>query len=467
MKTNYTIPQHCFVNVLIVTMMAFTALITSSCDEFIKIDPPRTDLVRPTVFADDVTANAAMVDIYFQMSVSGFASGSTNSVSLMASYSADEQVDYTNNGIYPEFNNNELSVGNLNILSIWSTAFKAIYQANSVLEGIAQSSGISSSLKLQLEGEAKFIRAYSYFYMVNLFGDVPLLLTADYNANSQSGRSPSAEVYKQIIADLVDAKTLLPDGFAFSNNQRLRANKGAAAALLARTYLYTNDWAKAETEAGSVIDNSALYSLQTDLSKLMYKNNNEAILQFYNNYYPNDNLVFAQYGSTPNPGALRDEFVNYFEAGDLRLTHWVGTISSGSQTYYFCKKYFSDDVAAEYSTLMRLAEQYLIRAESRAQLGDINGAQSDIDVIRARAGLAATPASDKASLLLAIEQERKVELFTEHGHRWLDLKRTGRVDAVMAPVKGALWQTTDALYPIPLTQIQLDVAMAEQQNPGY
>jgi starch-binding outer membrane protein, SusD/RagB family len=116
---------------------------------------------------------------------------------------------------------------------------------------------------------------------------------------------------------------------------------------------------------------------------------------------------------------------------------------------------------------MRLAEVYLIRAEARAQKEDIAGAQSDLNKIRSRAGLMDTPANDKASLLAAIEQERMVELFTEQGLRWLDLKRTERVDAVLTAVKGNTWKPTDALYPIPEQQILNDPSMAGSQNPGY
>jgi hypothetical protein len=114
-----------------------------------------------------------------------------------------------------------------------------------------------------------------------------------------------------------------------------------------------------------------------------------------------------------------------------------------------------------------LAEQYLIRAEARAQLGNVAGAQSDINSIRTRAGLTNTLATDKNSLLLAIEQERKVELFVEQAHRWLDLIRTGRADVILAPTKGSSWVSTDSLYPIPQSQITNDPGMMGAQNPGY
>jgi hypothetical protein len=114
--------------------------------------------------------------------------------------------------------------------------------------------------------------------------------------------------------------------------------------------------------------------------------------------------------------------------------------------------------------MLRLAEQYLIRAEARAQLENIPGAQEDLNAIRSRAGLPDTDADDKASLLLAIERERQAELFAEGGHRWLDLKRTNRADAVLGPLK-ADWQTPDALFPIPDAERQLNPNLT--QNDGY
>jgi hypothetical protein len=119
--------------------------------------------------------------------------------------------------------------------------------------------------------------------------------------------------------------------------------------------------------------------------------------------------------------------------------------------------------------VFRLAEQYLIRAEARAQQGNVSGSQSDLNAIRTRAGLPNTTANDKASLLTAIQHERQVEMFTEWGHRWFDLKRTGTIDAVMsviAPAKGGgAWNSNKALLPLPLGDLQADQNLT--QNPGY
>jgi hypothetical protein len=146
----------------------------------------------------------------------------------------------------------------------------------------------------------------------------------------------------------------------------------------------------------------------------------------------------------------------------------VGVDVYAGTTYYFPYKYkirTGYTPLNEYYTVLRLAEQYLIRAEARVYINDFAGAKADINTIRTRAGLSNTSASDKASLLLAIEQERRIELFVEWGHRWLDLKRTGRASAILAPLKGADWQSTDILWPIPQSQINTNPSLI--QNPGY
>jgi len=162
-----------------------------------------------------------------------------------------------------------------------------------------------------------------------------------------------------------------------------------------------------------------------------------------------------------------------FETGDQRKVHWVKSVtpSPGTNTYYYAFKYkigYTNTPTQEYPMILRVAEQYLIRAEARTQQGNISGAQSDLNFVRKRAGLSNTTASDQTSLRAAIMQERRVELFTEWGNRWLDLKRSGTVDAVMGPTcsqKGGTWDSRWQWYPIPLNDIQYGVNIA--QNSGY
>ncbi len=103
-----------------------------------------------------------------------------------------------------------------------------------------------------------------------------------------------------------------------------------------------------------------------------------------------------------------------------------------------------------------MAEQYLIRAEAKAQLGDLNGSLVDLNIIRHRAGLDDFSSAVKDDIVGAILKERRIELFTEWGHRWLDIKRSPQMNATMstsAEHKGGAWQDTDRFYPIPFDDI--------------
>src|SRR5690606_34940810 len=96
--------------------------------------------------------------------------------------------------------------------------------------------------RAKLLGEALFVRAFCYFYLVNLFGEVPLALTSDYRTNNALPRAPVELVYAQLIADLSEAAELLPEGFAHTGGERVRPNRAAAQAMLARVLLYSGDW---------------------------------------------------------------------------------------------------------------------------------------------------------------------------------------------------------------------------------
>ena len=148
--------------------------------------------------------------------------------------------------------------------------------------------------------------------------------------------------------------------------------------------------------------------------------------------------------------------------------------ASPTAKYYFPYKYQSSatSTVTEYVMMLRLAEQYLIRAEARANQGNTSGAISDLNVIRARAGLNAYAGqTDQNSVDSAILHERQVELFSEWGHRWFDLIRTGVVNNVMGgtngvcQAKGGSWMVTDILFPIPQIERTNDPNLT--QNAGY
>lgn len=445
-----------------------------SCDDFVDVGTPRTDLVRQTVFTSEATTNAAVSDIYHQMISEQFARGGIRSFTFIGSLSSDDMDNYNAGGSDPDiqqFYEHGVIPTNAIVTSFWNEPYQYIYKANSIIEGLAGSSTVPQSAKERFTGEAYFIRAFSHFYLVNLFGDVPVILTTDYKTNSTVARTSKDEVYKQIIDDLLKARDLLPEDFSASNGERVRPNKWAATALLARVYLYAKEWVDAESTATSLIDNTNLFMLEPDLNNVFLINSSEAIWQLLTakgnvNTWEGYDFIFSGH---PIHGALSSSLVDSFESGDERKNDWVGTTTDGTETYYYPFKYkvqSSTNAFLEYSMVLRLAEQYLIRAEARSQLGDVSGAQNDLNAIRNRAGLPNTTASTTTDLLNEVVRQRRAEFFVEWGHRWLDLKRLDLADAVLGDVK-ANWQTTDKLYPIPDVQILNDPNMFDHQNPGY
>ncbi|HWJ89730.1 MAG TPA: RagB/SusD family nutrient uptake outer membrane protein [Flavisolibacter sp.] len=434
--------------------------VLSSCKKFVELGPPPTQTVQEDVFKTDATATSAILGLY-----SGQPYGSLYiPLSGYTGMSADDIKYSTSDPTLDEFKNNAISITNNANANIWYYAFMEIKNANYAISGLSRSTTLTPAVKDQLTGEAKFHRALMFFYLVNLYGDVPMPLTDDAIAAAALPRTPSAQVWTQIIADLTDAQNLLPT--AYQGTFRARVNKSAATTLLARVYLYTKDYAKAEAEATKVIS-SGTYGLQPPANAFI-NTSNEIIWQIANTTGVSTfgaNFLAAA-GSIPTY-TMYDTLYRSFEANDLRKANWTGTTTVGTTTYYFVNKYkVRTGTGNEYNVVLRYAELFLIRAEARAQQNNLSGAKADLDVIRARAGLSGVSSTlTQAEMLLAIEQERKVELFGEWGHRWLDLKRTSRADAVIGGEKPATWQSTDALYPVPEQQRQLNVKLS--QNPGY
>jgi hypothetical protein len=480
----------------ILVMPAFLAAICMvlGCKKLVQVGSPTTSLTSDNVYTTDATAAAVLTGIYSTLATSNPMSAQTiNSISLTAALSADELTLYGGaanaNTALAQFYLNDLTSATTGGTTTWDNFYYDLYIVNIALEGLSTSTSLTPAVKQQLMGEAKFLRAFFYFYLVNLYGPVPLALTSDYTITAVLARSPQTNVYQQIIADLASAKSLLADGYVASDamtstTERVRPDKWAAMALLARTYLFTGDWSDAAATADSVINQSALYNLDT-LNGAFLKNSTETIwsLQPVNiGWNTEDAMVFIlpATGPTNNSAAggypvyISPQLLGSFEVGDKRRTNWVDSVTVDGVTYYYPYKYKSATLNApvtEYTMVLRLGELYLIRSEAEAEGagGGINGAVADLNVVRARAGLPAYAGpTDQTSVLNAILHERQVELFTEWGHRWLDLKRTGNVNGVMnvvAPEKGTIWNQDWQWYPLPLYDIQQDPNLV--QNQGY
>lgn len=443
---------------------------TSSCKKLIEVEPPVTQLETKQIFQNDQSAVAAVSGMYRQMLLT--ASIITNGgITRFCGLSADELINTTSPDADDEFRNNNIQVRNGSISgSLWQMAYKNIYHANALLEGL-ENAGITQALKKQLQGEALVVRSLNYFYLIQLFGDVPLVLTTDYRLNQTMPRTTISDVYAQLTTDLLKAKSLLLTTYPSAG--RVRPNKFTAAALLARVYLYQKDWINAEKQASEII-NSGVYTLPAEINNCFLSGSTETIwslIQDRSNTSEGQ-LFIPAFSFLKPPFILTDTLYRSFELNDLRKSKWLASTTINGLPVYYPLKYkkgtdFSSTppVPTEYYVVFRLAEQYLIRAEANVNLGNNAACQADINVIRQRAGLPVTSASTRNELLLAVEKERQVELFAEWGHRWLDLKRTDRANSVLQGIKTSNWQATDTLFPIPFDQILLNTFLT--QNAGY
>jgi len=453
-------------------MLLMSCCLMCSCKKFLTVSPPSTQVLGSNVFTDDKDANSAVAGMYFSMynlnTTSPFNGLYTT---IFPGLSADEFSSAV--GSNQPYLTNSIPSSDNQLARMWQDLYSIIYQANSLLQGLSSSSGVSAPLKEQLLGEGYFVRAFCYFYLVNYFGPVPLVLTPDAAKTASLPRDSVAAIYGQMIIDLKQSKNLLADDYSFSMNERVRANKWAATALLARVYLYEKDWIDAEDQASLVIDNSGMFGL-SGLDSVFLSNNGEAILQFElkgvsgftylgQQFIPFNNAIIPNF-------VLSDYLVQAFEPGDLRQARWVGKDTLNGTVYYYPAKYKQTETSGgngEYDEVLRLSEQYLIRGEARAQQGKImgaDGAESDLNVIRNRAHLANSSANTKDDMINAILHERQVELFAEWGNRWLDLKRTGLINAVLGAEKRG-WKPQDVLFPIPQTEISKNPNLT--QNEGY
>ena len=443
-------------------------MLLASCEDFIEIDPPDTSLVQETVFSSDQDAASAISGMYIDLERS-FVYSSNGGLLIHTGRYSDIYLNFSDDEDEVEFGESELIPSNGDVSGAWRDLYSSIYSTNVIIEGI-QSGQIKDSLAAQYEAEARFLRAYNYFHLVNLWGDVPLTTTSDYRVNATLARSPESLVYDQITQDLRFAIESLPQEYYSINGLRSRPIGLTAQAFLSKVYLFNNNWTEAESAATAVIK-SNLFALESDLSNVFSPSSLETIwhLQNTQEFFPTyEGVVLILTFTPPSDVSLRSDLIQEFDPSDLRLANWIGSISSGTDMFYHPFKYkvrLAGGEPAELQSQIRLAEIHLIRAEARAQQGNLSGALEDLNVVRSRAGLLNSLATTQQQVLDSIYQERKLELFSEGGNRWFDLKRTGRANGVLQSIKPN-WRETAVLWPIPEAEFANNSNIGSQ-NPGY
>ncbi|WP_256006814.1 RagB/SusD family nutrient uptake outer membrane protein [Pedobacter deserti] len=445
-------------------LCAVTFLATlAACRKLVEIDDPKNQLTPEKVYADTNAAQGVIANVY-----ANYERNINPILNLSLALYADELNYFGLNTETIEFFQSRVSTGNQRNQSLWARLYNMVYQCNDLLEKLPVSENLPDAFRKRVAGEAHFLRAFAYFHLINLYENIPIILATDVAASSKTGQSNLAINYAQIEADLQSAQSLLND-YPLPHT-KTRASYYSATALLSKVYLYQQQW-PAAAEAANIVINSNLFKLEHP-AEVFKASSAETIFQFWTPQGYNYNTPELILTNTNNPQyALNTQLGTAFETDDLRKEHWVGirSLSNGSNTqvYFYPIKYSNtaaDSSDPEYFIYSRLADQYLILAEAKAELGDFDACMTALNVLRERANIQTY--SNLSSIELcreAVTRERRLELFLESGDRLFDLKRTGKLNEILKAKP--LWLPRARNLPIPRNELSSNRSLI--QNDGY
>jgi|WetSurMetagenome_2_1015567.scaffolds.fasta_scaffold06811_2 starch-binding outer membrane protein, SusD/RagB family len=444
-------------------------LFLTACEKLVEVDAPASQLGTSQVFEDVQTANAAMAGLYAGLRDQSLASGAGYYTmgTLLGSYTDDLDCYYNNTQAVMDIYLNQQDETNTIIKSIWKTAYQQVYYANSIIFGVENSSSLSVNDKKRIKGEAILVRSLIYFYLQQIFGDIPYTTSIDYEYNRNISKTDAATVLEKLEADLTEAAGLLQDDYR--NSERIYPNRKTAQLLLARIYLLRSEWLQAEKMADTVLL-SPLYQFQTDINEVFHKFGKHILWQLMpeNSGDATEEALFYYFSdATPNNVyTLSQDLVNIFTVGDLRKQVWMAEINYDGNTWYRPYKYknLSGTNYNEYSVVFRLEEAYFIKAEALARQNFFDEALPYLNATRERAGLPAFTSLTDDDFITELLAEKRREFFCESGHRFLDLKRLGRLNDLSALKPN--WEEYKHVWPLPQDEMLLDQNLSPQ-NTGY
>jgi starch-binding outer membrane protein, SusD/RagB family len=452
-------------NLLSVKILVCALLVFASCNDELNPEPIDT-------LTDDIVLNepgdVANVEIGLYAAFRPIAPSQV----IAGDFTADMLLHNGTFSQYRELGTKQISSANASAAALWGSIYNTVYVANFIIERLPNVVGVPAAQRDAVLGTAHFLRGYAYFAGLFTYGGMPKVLTTNIEDNRNIARASTQEILDLIFEDYEFALNNLPSS---SENPGF-ASAYAVRAALARLYLYLGNWAQAESFASSVIA-SPDFTLEPEFSAIVLEDfTSEAIFEVgytiaddpgTNSTIGLNNLFMGRREIIPSNQAVLALASN--ESGDRFSSIEFNTENlKGSDNGWSVAKYGTADQDNNNVVVFRLAEMYLIRAEARARLGNVSGlnsAQSDLDVLRTRANAPPVGTLSQAQMLNAIEEERRYELAFE-GHRWYDLVRTGRANAVMSTFNSN-WRDAYLLWPIPQREIQNNPALKGNQNPGY
>jgi hypothetical protein len=438
-------------------------ILLGSCKKFLETDPQQQ--VDQSEAITNAGSAATAANGMFNVVASNDYYGS-NFQSL--AYLSAGDIQWTGSQAAPnEISKHLTSSTNSNVGAAWSAIYKAISSANYIIANVPGVNDplFSTALRNQYIGEAYFIRALAYFDLARGWGGVQLVLTPTLTKadNKNIPRSSQADTYAQVLKDLNAAESLVPTAV-----NRNRVSQKTVWALKARLYLYLQQWALAEQFATQVISSPDYTLLKPYSSFFANSAAGTAESVFELAYTVSNTNNHSNWWLPPALGGRREwapsdalvGLLNNPAVGGSRSSLIAQTAPPGN--LWYGRLYYRTPLGTDPAYIIRIAELYFIRAEARARQGNLTTALTDLNIVRDRAGIAPTAAATLNDLLLALENERRVE-FSFESDRWFNLVRTDRAQSVLSLPDKHLY-----LYPIPYSETVVDPNLAGgNANPGY
>jgi len=488
---------------ILFTVLIMAAVTQTSCKKFLD-QPVLGNYEAANFFNSDANAQTAINAAYVPLL---FTDGGSNAIWVLGDVASDDAIKGGNPGDQADFENIDqfnIIPSNSAVEAVWKRYYDGIFKCNVVITGLPDdNTAVSDAVKKSCVGQAKFLRAYYYFILTNCYGNIPLHLKVETPEEVQSPALPQEQVYAQIETDLTDAAALLPATVSSADGGR--ATKGAALALLAKTYLFENKWDQAastaqQVEALGIYNLTPLFSDNFNANK---KDNSEAIfsvwhksgsnpflgnnlnqwfaprsLNGYGFFYPTQSLVD---NFEKSPDGVLDPRLGYSMAGTDAPDYYDTTYQNEwSTTGYISKKQIQPlseiptnikgDGNLNYEAI-RFSDILLAEAEALNESGKPAQALIPLNRVRKRAresylhdaslpGFGTVPAgllpdittTDQTQLRDIIRKERRSELALEF-HRFFDVIRYGNAyaNAAMKDVPNFSYDT-DKFFPIPQSE---------------
>ena len=493
-------------------LLVLPAILTTGCKKILD-QPVLGQYESGNFFTNDANATLAINAAYAPLA---FTDGASNAIWVLGDLASDDAIKGSSDGDQSDFlsvQNFTINPTNSAVEAVWKLYYDGVFKCNVVTDGLGgTAAGVSAGVKADVLGQAEFLRAYYYFNLTGAYGKIPLHLKVETPQELQSAALPQAQIYAQIEKDLTAAAAVLP--MTRTGADVGRATKGAALALLAKTYLYEQKWALAASTAQAV-EGLGIYSLlpiYSDNFRAATKNNVEAVFNIQHTSalvpYQGYNLN-AWFSPRPLNGygfyLPTQSLVSNFETAsdgvtpDPRLDYTVGRAGhpyydsafdpAWSVTGYVSKKHSQPLSEVPISTkgdgnlnyqAIRFSDVLLIEAEALNEGGNSAGALVPLNRVRKRAresylydaslpGVGTIPpgllpditVTDQTLLRATIRRERRSELALEF-HRFFDIIRYGSAYATSAlSSKPNFNYAINQFFPIPESERQTNFKLGE------